>query len=156
MTKFFFDERVVHIGLSAMDDKEVLKKMADELQYAGYVKDSFSQAIIQREKIFATGLPLEVYGVAIPHTDPHHVETEMISIATLKEPISFGVMGNPDEKVAVSIVFMLAMEDSSAQLQLLATLMCIIQDTSILKKIYEAQSPKDLVALLSTRMEVFI
>ncbi|MDF2548400.1 MAG: hypothetical protein K0R93_3298 [Anaerosolibacter sp.] len=156
MTKFFFDERVVHIGLSAVEDIGVLKKMADALQHAGYVKDSFSQAIIQREKIFATGLPLEVYGVAIPHTDPHHVEVEMISIATLKEPISFGVMGNPEEKIAVNIVFMLAMKDSSAQLELLATLMCIIQDTSILKKIYETQNPRELMALLSTSMDKFI
>jgi PTS system galactitol-specific IIA component len=153
MTNFFFDERVIHIGLSAKDDKEVLKQMADKLWLAGYVKDSFSQAIIEREQIFATGLPLEAYGVAIPHTDPYHVEAEMISIATLKEPVEFKVMGNPDEKVAVSIIFMLAMIDSTSQLQLLANLMRVIQDTAMLKKIYEIQHPGALMTLLSKKMK---
>lgn len=153
MTSFLFDERVIHIGLTAKDHKEVLKQMADDLWLAGYVKDSFSQAIIEREQTFATGLPLEAYGVAIPHTDPYHVEVEMISIATLKEPVEFKVMGNPDEKVAVSIVFMLAMIDNSSQLQLLANLMSVIQDTEMLTKIYKTKHPEDLMTLLSKKMK---
>ncbi|AOT72632.1 PTS sugar transporter subunit IIA [Geosporobacter ferrireducens] len=149
MAKFSFDKRTVKARLQAGSDKEVLRQMATLLYQAGYVEDSFIDAIIQREDIFPTGLPIESYGVAIPHTDPHHVNKPMIAVATLEKPVNFSVMGNPEEKTEVGIVFMLAMKNSSSQLQLLSNLMNVIQDTMLLKKIYKTRNEKELLEILN-------
>ncbi len=154
MVKFSFDKRTVKTRLRVGTDKEVLRQMATFLYQAGYVEESFIDAIIEREDIFPTGLPTEGYGVAIPHTDPHHVNEAMIAVATLEKPVNFKVMGNPEEEIEVGIVFMLAMKDSSSQLQLLSNLMCIIQDTILLKKVFDTGSEEELLSILNNAMSL--
>lgn len=51
MDSIHFDETQVLIIDEKLNHDEVLKKMADQLQVKGYVKDSYYPAIIEREKI---------------------------------------------------------------------------------------------------------
>jgi PTS system galactitol-specific IIA component len=75
----------------------------------------------------------------------------MISIATLTEPVQFCEMGNPEEKVDVKIVFMLAVKDSESQIELLTKLMKIVQNQDLLKEIYEADK-KHLINLVNEKL----
>lgn len=151
--KKFLDDRVVKIDLECKDKFEVLEKVAEMLLSSGYVKESFIQGVIDREKIFPTGLPTGDYCVAIPHTDVIHVNTPMIAVATLKEAVEFNIMGGGEEdKVKVKIVFMLAMKDGNAQLALLQSLMDVIQDSELLRTIYETKEKSTLVNLLSKKL----
>lgn len=154
MVKFSFDKRTVKARVKANSHEEILRQLATMLYQAGYVAESFIDAIISREAIFPTGLPTEGYGVAIPHTDPHHVKEAMIAIATLEKPVNFKIMGNPDEEIEVTIVFMLAMRDSSSQLQLLSNLMSVIQDIGLLKRIYASESEEELLAILNDAIDL--
>ena len=38
------------------------------------MKETFGQALIDREAVFPTGLKTETFEIAIPHTDVEHVE----------------------------------------------------------------------------------
>lgn len=79
------------VSLSGNTDKEVLKQMASALQEEGYVKETFSDAIIQREISFPTGLPMGGINVAIPHTDPEHVNKAGFCLGILDKPVTFKV-----------------------------------------------------------------
>ncbi len=122
------DENLIMLGLDAGKNEDVLAQMAQVLQQQGYVKESYKEAVIARERVFATGLPTESYGVAIPHTDIVHVAEPAICVARLKNPVDFVIMGEEEATVPVNLVFMLAMKEQHAQLDLLQKLMAILQD----------------------------
>lgn len=91
--EFKINKEVVLVNVEETDKVSILKKMADKLEKGGYVKKSFVTGILEREKIFPTGLQAKGFGVAIPHTDAEHVNSPMIAIATLKNPVKFNIMG---------------------------------------------------------------
>ncbi|ARA98345.1 MULTISPECIES: PTS sugar transporter subunit IIA [Geobacillus] len=135
MRDITFDESLILYDLEAETNEEVLTKMARNLASKHLVKESYILAVIERERAFPTGLPTQGISVAIPHTDIQHVNQKAISVAILKQPVEFGVMGENDQTTPVQIVFMLAMDEAHAQPTLLQKLMQLIQDEQALKYI---------------------
>lgn len=127
------ENHYIAVSLSGESDREVLRQMAAALQEEGYVKESFSDAIIQRELTFPTGLPMGEINVAIPHTDPEHVNTAAFCLGILDKPVTFHVMGTEGEQVEVSILFMLAIKRKEDQLENLQKLIEICQEQEMLK-----------------------
>ncbi|UFT98599.1 PTS sugar transporter subunit IIA [Radiobacillus kanasensis] len=124
--------------------EEILHELASSLEHIKVVKPSFYQAILERERVFPTGLPSEPFGIAIPHTDTEHVYTPAIAVGFLEEPIDFTVMGTEDIQIPVHIVFMLAMKEPNDQLSLLENMINLIQDSVFLEQLSEMnQSRKD-------------
>lgn len=139
-----FDEKVALLDLQTIDSTDTLSALADELYAKGIVKDTFKQAVIERESKFATGLLGEYVGVAIPHTDPEHVNKSQIAFARLREPVHFKQMGD-EADVPVKLVFMLALKEAHAQLETLQKLMGILQDETIIKQFLAAKTTNDVV-----------
>lgn len=141
------DRNLVVLNIEADTQKEALEKLAGRLCEAGYVKESFAQAILEREKVFPTGLPTEGYGVAIPHTDVEHVNKPAIALGILKKPVKFNLMGDldPNNQVDVRIMFMLAIKEPHMQLKLLQDIMEVIQDSVLLQKMVEAPDVEALI-----------
>ena len=75
---------------------EALKMLSDKFVEANVVEDTFLQGILKREAVFPTGLQLDVYGVAIPHTDPEYVKETQIGFMSLNNPVVFRDMGDLD------------------------------------------------------------
>lgn len=153
-TCFEFDREVMAVCLEASDQEDVLKKMAQKLYNADYVLETYSEAIILRERSFPTGLPTGINGVAIPHTDVCHVKAPMIAVGTLKTPVEFKSMGGLEETVPVKIIFMLAMNSGDNQVRLLSQLMQVIQDQHLLEQLAAAKSVSDLVKLLNGKIHL--
>jgi len=147
-----FDPKVILLNIEANTADEALTLLAKKLLAEGYVKDSFIQAILDREAEFSTGLPGFGRGVAIPHADPQHVNTSVLAVATLKHPVDFRMMGNHDEKIAVEVMFMLALKESHSHMSVLQSLMDVIQNESLLTQIKEAATPSELYALVSAHI----
>ena len=137
------------LGVEAKTNEEVIRLLADRLHTLGYVKDSYADAVVKREQSMPTGLPLEREdNVAVPHTDPEHVLKAAIAMATLKTPVDFANMEDPDETVAVGTVFLLAINDKDKQIETLQSIMGAIQSPEILDGLKLAQTTDDLKALL--------
>lgn len=99
-----------------------------------FVKESFIDAIIEREKTFPTGLPTSSnISVAIPHTDSVHVNKKAISLAILKDAVEFGIMGEQEAKTPVKIVFLLAIDKQDSHLKILQKLISIFQNEDVIK-----------------------
>ena len=65
----FINEKLIKVNLPCKDRNELFKVMHDEAFKYGYVESSFLDGLISRESIFPTGIKLNNYSVAIPHTD---------------------------------------------------------------------------------------
>lgn len=136
------DKNYLAISLSGETDKEILEQMADAMFEKGYVNDGFHDAIIKREENFPTGLPTGEISVAIPHTDPEYVNKPAVCLGILDQPVEFNVMGMENEKVEVSILFMLAIKKKEEQLGLLQKLIATCQNQEMLKTIKSGDQTK--------------
>jgi len=71
MLEGFHEGMIMRISTQGKSKQEVLTELADHLQAAGYVKESYADGILKREEIYPTGLTTGQINVAVPHTDCH-------------------------------------------------------------------------------------
>jgi len=133
---------------------DAIAQLGARLQAGRFVKDSWTQATIEREKTFATGLPTPEVGVAIPHADVEHVLQQAVAVGVLEEPVEFGEMGSPDSTVPVRIVCALAVTHSELLVTLLQRLVEMFQSPGVLGQIAEAQSPAEIVGILDHHIQI--
>lgn len=130
------NEKNIFVDLEVADFPELINQIARPLIDDQDVVDEYPSQVIKREEGFPTGLPTEPIGVAIPHTDAKYVNNNRVTIATLKKPIKMEVMGGmDDEKIDVSIVFLLALGQSNKQLNILKKLMGILPEAELLERV---------------------
>ena len=137
-------------GLEAKNSDEIFEALGGELVKQGYCKESYVQALKDREAEFQTGINMGEKGVAIPHTDVSHVNKKGIAIATLKEPVSFIEMGTDDEYVKAQVIFMLAV-DEKGHLELLQAILGILQDQETLTKLTEAKDAEEIIEIIKEK-----
>ena len=82
-------KELVFPQVEASTKEEVIYLLADALERQGFVKDTYKDAILAREKEYPTGLPSTSPVVAIPHADNNLVNTTSIAVAALKSPVKF-------------------------------------------------------------------
>lgn len=143
------DPEAIVLGSEASTNEEIIRILAGRLEALGYVKSSYADAVVRREASIPTGLPLErADNVAVPHTDPEHVLKPGIALGTLKRPVTFANMEDPDEMLAVGFVFLLAINDKDKQIEALQSVMATIQDPQALDGLRSAKTLDDVRAVL--------
>ena len=143
-----FDERIALFHRHADSRDEALKMLAEEFMRSGVAKDTFYEGILNREKVFATGLSLNKMCVAIPHTDPEHVNRTQIGFMSLDAPVEFIEMGTEDKKIPVTMMFMLALKEAHQQLDMLMKLMDAFQNDELMEKFAAADNFDDYYSLI--------
>jgi len=127
------------IQLDASDSKTVIEALSNRLFEAGFVHSSFSQAALERESRMPTGLPLGgKYNAAIPHTEIEHVIKPALALATLKQPVNFQNMIEPENAVPVQLVIVMALEQAKTQVEMLQEIAGVLQDEIIIEKLMNA------------------
>lgn len=129
------DEVIVYENLYCENNEKVLKFMAQELHKKDFVGSGYMDALWEREGKYPTGIYTGKINVALPHADYDAVHKSSISIAILKDPILFNRMDNPDQKLEVSIVFLLTIKSSENHLEVLSKLSQLISDQDKLKEL---------------------
>jgi PTS system galactitol-specific IIA component len=135
-------------NLEASTKEEALTAMSKMLLSKGYVKDSFSEAILERERLYPSGLPMEGHKIAIPHTDSEHVNESVIFFARLAKPVEFSSMGEPDVKLQVRLISMFALKEKKQIGLLLELLITTYSDNEVLEAILNAPSARDIYDIL--------
>ena len=139
----------VLLNQSYKTSEEVIRAIGTELFNAGFVKDSFTQAAIDREKKLPTGLPLAGgINAAIPHTEIEHVLKPALGLVTLKEEVNFQNMVSPQETVPVKMVFILALEQPKAQIEMLQEIAAVLQNPGLVKDLLDASSVDEAIQKL--------
>jgi PTS system galactitol-specific IIA component len=141
-------EELIFTKLNVETTDNLFRELSDNLIRNGYVKKSFYESLRKREQVFPTGLALEEYNVAIPHTDAEHVIKPCISIAILDNPIKFKCMEDETVYVDVNVVFMLGLNEGHNQLEMLQQLIQLIQNKSILKQMLKAKNGVEIIKII--------
>ena len=142
---------LIHLNVEAESTDDVFEKLGSAFIEGGFSKESYVDALKEREADFPTGLDIGGFGIAIPHTEASHVLKEAEGIMTLKEPVTFIQMGSNDIKVNVKVVMMLAIENPQQHIKKLQRILLIVQDTSVLEKIYNASTKDEVIQIIKEK-----
>lgn len=144
----YFNEEITFFNQSFGSKEEALKKLADEFLAKGLVKDTFYQAVLDREKVYPTGLSINGIGVAIPHTDGIHIIKPQIGFMSLKEPLIFKDMVDINHDIEVSSIFMLGLVKSEQQMEMLQKLVELFQNEELFKRITSCKNTDEFKAIM--------
>lgn len=144
------DQDAICLNLDAKNAEDAIENLGIRLYIDGYVRDTFVDAALAREKKLPTGLPLGGdINAAIPHTDIIHVLKPGVAMATLKRPVIFKNMVQPEEDVSVRLVFLLSLEHPHSQIEMLQEIAGVLQKPEIVEKLMAANSFEDVQAALA-------
>ena len=147
-TKEVLREELVLLNHKAGRAEDVLRAMAKLLYDDGAVKDTYCDAMLEREKEFPTGLPTQEIHVALPHAGVEHVHYSAMAVAVMARPVKFREMGAPDNELDVEIILMLANADPDEQVQTLRKLVELFDEPAALHALKAAPTSAEVVRLL--------
>ncbi len=146
------DENIL-VNAAAASSEDIIRQLGALLHAHGFVKDTFVQAVLDREKVYPTGLQTTILGFAIPHTDTEHVNSPALAIATLSQPVVFQAMGDPETSVSVQVVMMLAISDPKAVVHVLSKVISILEDSEALTGLLGASSREEIRKIVHTHLQ---
>ncbi|WP_040213218.1 PTS sugar transporter subunit IIA [Clostridium polynesiense] len=133
--------------------EECIRLAADLFEKYGYVKEGYGDAVVEREKIYPTGLPGKGINIAIPHTNNKLVNKPGIAVILPKNSVGFTMMGTDDKVLDCEIIIPLVIYDSHMQIEVLKKMTKIIKDGEVLKKIRDSKSKKEILNCLCSLEE---
>ena len=122
MAELVIDPELIVLGMHSSDSTAAIGTLAERLYQFGAVDESYGQATLDREAKHPTGLPTKPFGIAFPHAEAEGVLQSSLAVATLKQPVIFFNMGDPEEELDVEIIFLLANREPEEQVQALRRL----------------------------------
>jgi PTS system galactitol-specific IIA component len=143
----FLTPNLISLHYTAKDSTDVITHLGKLLFDAGYVHETFIKAALDRESRLPTGLPLSGdVNAAIPHTEVEHVMKPGLAMATLTAPVSFQNMISPEEAVPCQLVFVMALDQPKAQIEMLQEIAGILQNTATIERLISATTFEDVRA----------
>jgi PTS system galactitol-specific IIA component len=142
-------EKLTLVGTPFTTKEEVINDLAERMSQGGYIKDSYLEAVLERETKMPTGLITQAYGIAIPHSDPEHVNRSAIAVALLNEPVIFKNMAAPEEDVPVRLVLLLAIAEKGSVTKVLARLAEMFLSPDLLNQFLTMKTAAQLSTHLS-------
>lgn len=144
---FTIHDRLVIVGLGADSRQQVIQALAERLLFGGFVRPSYAEAALAREKLYPTGLPTSE-PIALPHAGVEQCLKPALAVALLSHPVAFQMMGDPAQTVAVRTVMALSVVDAQRQVQVLGRLIKYCQSADNILALHTAGGPVDVAARL--------
>lgn len=152
MANLLFDEGLVTIVDDPVDYADVEKKLAKILLSRGLVRDTYPAAIVEREKSYPTALDVGGINLAMPHCDVEHVVRGALCVGILKRPISWYRMDAPEIACDVSLVVMLALNETHSHLEMIQRVVGLIQDQKLMGQIVTCDTLRAAYELLDAHL----
>jgi len=142
------DSNIMFANVEGREVKDIIKLLGEALVKNSYTKNDFVKAVLQREKKFPTGLNTPI-PMALPHVGVSFTLRKGFAIATLKKPVMFNQMGEPDKKVGVRIVLMPVLTKKSEDNAVFYELLRKCRDIKIAYKLLKCNTPKEVKEILT-------
>lgn len=144
-----FTPELVFLDFEADDRAEFFEKLGKELAARGYVKDTWLDAITEREKNYPTGLACQAIKVAIPHTDPEHLEKPYIAVIRPAQPVVFEAMAGMGDPVPAELIVNLGLlQHADGQVAVLQALMGVFMDDDACADVMAQDTPEGMAATM--------
>jgi len=131
----------------------VLQDLSSAAISAGFARQGFYEAILEREDAYPTGLHTPGFEIAIPHADAEWTLEPSLTIGILDEPVVFQPMGGEGGEVQAKLIFMLTIKDPSEHLDFLKAFSSLMEDSEILVDFVHRGDPDILVEKLKSKMQ---
>ncbi|HGP1087852.1 TPA: PTS galactitol transporter subunit IIA [Klebsiella pneumoniae] len=128
---------------------EVLQHIHVTQTAAGIVKETYLNALREREADYPTGILLDGYSVAIPHCDSQHAIKPAVYIIRLPEAIEVNE-ADGDGKLWVNLVINLVVTHPADQLQLLKALFNHLQMADFYHQMLELPAEEAKAMFINT------
>lgn len=140
-----FQEMIVHLikpqffytNLDVMTPEGMITYMCDQLIDEGYVPEDFKASVLQREGMSSTSF---TYGFAIPHTFNIMANQSCLSVAILKNPITWG-----DFDVQLVILLAIKNEDRKLLRVFFDWLSSVVSNSSKFASLLETKNHKEFI-----------
>lgn len=152
MEKTLFFKDLIFLDEQFHTSEELFETICPKLAAGGWIQKSFQEAILTREKEFATGLQTEPVGVAIPHTDAEHVKKSFIAFIRLKNEVHFQHMGIPDQEVLAKFVFILGIAEQKKQVVILSNMINTFSDQELMNDLLEMTDKQEIQLRLNKQI----
>lgn len=147
--KELFKPELMDLNMQVNDQIDFFNQVFNRLYHQKVVEKTFKDAITEREKSYPTGLQLENFAVAIPHTDVAHVKEAFVSVNRLNESIGFYQMGTDDVVVPVKDILVLGIKDPKNQVGVLSELMGVFANPDFIEKYQKSTTVEEISELLN-------
>ena len=84
----------IFLNLKVADRHELFEQVGEKLKRIGYVKDTYVDALNEREAEFPTGLMTKYLPISLPHVDSVNVNRAFIAVVKNDKPIHMLQMGS--------------------------------------------------------------
>ncbi len=142
----YLDSRLIAF-LDVDTRDEAILSMVDLLDEEGHLPDKelFRQAIFDREQLVSTGIGM---GVAVPHAKLKEFDDFFIVVGIQQKK---GLDWNALDKAPVRLIFMIGgpSDRQNEYLQILSLLTSAIRDVELRKKLLNAQTSEQVIALFA-------
>jgi len=146
-SKDSLNDDLILLQVEAGSSEEVIELLGRALVKHGFARRDLVESILAREKEFPTGINTNV-PFAIPHTNPEFTIRKGIAVATLKRPVTFCEMGNPDRSLDVSIVLMPALTGRETDQKELYRMLQLLEDPRTANALLQSRSKQETRRLL--------
>lgn len=129
------------LDMSAVDKKDVLKKIAEHMKSCGYVEEGFYQELMNREQKYSTVIGK---GLAIPHVYLKAVKKSGVSVIRLNNKVRWSDNGWTD------IIFCFAIGDEKSEdiKKIFEHMYWVLENRSLLEDIRAAKDSAEILSLL--------
>lgn len=147
-----WDKDLIFCQERVQTKEEAIHKLAKAMRNKGFVKEDYEQAVLKRENKYPTGLKLNKYNIAIPHTNPEYVYQLSVGIMTLKNEVYFHQMDDPEKEIGVKIIFLLALQGHQ-HIKMLSKMITLCSKASFVDELVHAKSNEALLSAMKKNIE---
>lgn len=140
------------LSIESKNRDDVLKELSNAAVKAGYAKQGFGEAIIEREMKYPTGLHTPGIEVAVPHADAEWTILPSLTIGNLASPVMFEPMGGEGGEVNAELIFMLTIKDPSEHVDFLRAFSSLMEVPQVLIDFKGSGNPQPLLELIRGKM----
>jgi PTS system galactitol-specific IIA component len=149
-----FTQDHIVMDMEADNAKQVIDALAGKLVQQGCVAEDYGCQTYEREVEHPTGLPTQPFCIAFPHADATGVHESALAFASLRKPVVFKNMADPDEDLDVLLVFMLANKNPEEQIQTLRNLSLLFGQPEKLQDLREQSTLQAVAAWLERELRL--
>lgn len=142
---------LVYNDLDFNSNYEVIEFLANKLKEKNYVKEEFVKTILDREKLFPTGIPSEIE-IALPHCDNTLVKVPSIAVGILNNSVKFNAMDEPSKELNVKLVIMLALLEPHGHIEMLQKIVKFIQKKNDVEKILSINNIREIKKIIEINL----
>ena len=133
------------------DQKSLFSFLNGQLLGRGMVRETFYNALTEREKNFPTGIVDDPFNIALPHVDSEHVKTNALIVCRLKNEVMFHRMDKVVDTIPVKMVFLLLIQNEKMHVEALMNLTNLWTDQKFMNELLTLDKKDDLVHELEER-----